>query len=133
MMTFCSYNYVVKRELILPIHHQKVLQKYFWKLLLKQLERRSCKKSIQKKPLKIFFQKSLKNFLWKILTLQNVLYKILISSFPSDKIFLNKKSHTREEGGTHPRISVWHLLMNFKDNYLLKKLLKWANKKCQVF
>ena len=41
-----------------------------------------------------------------------------------------KKSHTCEEGGGHPRISVWHLLMNLKNNYLLKKLLKWTNKKC---
>ena len=41
-----------------------------------------------------------------------------------------KKSNTCEEGGAHPRISVWHLLMNLKNNYLLKKLLKWANKKC---
>ena len=39
----------------------------------------------------------------------------------------NKKSHTFE-GGAHPRISVWHSLMNLKNNYLLKKLLKWANK-----
>ena len=44
-----------------------------------------------------------------------------------------KKSHTCEEGGAHPRISVWHLLMNLKNNYLLKKLLKWANKKCKYF
>ena len=35
--------------------------------------------------------------------------------------------------GEHPRISVWHLLMNLKNNYLLKKLLKWANKKCKHF
>ena len=44
-----------------------------------------------------------------------------------------KKSHTCEEGRGHPRISVWHLLMNLKNNYLLKKLLKWANKKCKYF
>ena len=43
------------------------------------------------------------------------------------------KSHTCEEGGAHPRISVWHLLMKLKNNYLLKKLLKWANKKCKCF
>ena len=43
------------------------------------------------------------------------------------------KSHTCEEGGTHLRISFWHLLMNLKNNYLLKKLLKWANKKCKNF
>ena len=43
------------------------------------------------------------------------------------------KSHTCEEGRAHLRISVWHLLMNLKNNYLLKKLLKWANKKCKNF
>ena len=43
-----------------------------------------------------------------------------------------QKSHTCEEGGAHLRISVWHLLMNLKNNYL-KKLLKWANKKCKDF
>ena len=43
------------------------------------------------------------------------------------------KNHTREEGRAHPRISVWHSLMNLKNNYLLKKLLKWANKKCKYF
>ena len=32
-----------------------------------------------------------------------------------------KKSHACEEGGAHSRISVWHLLMNLKNNYLLKK------------
>ena len=36
-------------------------------------------------------------------------------------------------GGTHLRISFWHLLMNLKNNYLLKKLLKWANKKQNNF
>ena len=30
-------------------------------------------------------------------------------------------------------ISVWHLLMNLKNNHLLKKLLKWVNKKCKNF
>ena len=36
-------------------------------------------------------------------------------------------------GGAHLRISVWHLLMNLKNNYSLKKLLKWANKKYKNF
>ena len=27
----------------------------------------------------------------------------------------------------------YDLLMNLKNNYLLKKLLKWANKKCKNF
>ena len=44
-----------------------------------------------------------------------------------------EKSHTCEEGGTHLRVSVWHLLMNLKNNYLLKKFLKWANKKFKYF
>ena len=35
--------------------------------------------------------------------------------------------------GVHLRISVSHLLMNLKSNYLLKKLLKWANKNCKNF
>ena len=30
------------------------------------------------------------------------------------------KSHTCEEGAAHLRITVWHLLMNLKNNYLLK-------------
>ena len=34
-----------------------------------------------------------------------------------------KKSHTCEEGGANFRVTVWHLLMNLKDNYLFKKLL----------
>ena len=29
--------------------------------------------------------------------------------------------------------TVWHLLMNLKNNYLLKKLLKWASKKSKNF
>ena len=45
----------------------------------------------------------------------------------------SQKSHICEEGGAHLRISVWHLLMNLKNNYLFKKMLKWANKKCKNF
>ena len=37
---------------------------------------------------------------------------------------LLKKSNICEKGGTHLRIYVWLLLMNLKNNYLLKKLLK---------
>ena len=44
-----------------------------------------------------------------------------------------EKSHTFEEGGAHLRLSVWDLLINLKNNYLLKKLLKWANRKCKDF
>ena len=32
-----------------------------------------------------------------------------------------------------PQNLLWHLLMNFKNNYLLQKLLKWANIKCKNF
>ena len=54
--------------------------------------------------------------------------------FPAEKESMyEKKSHTCEEGGAHLRISVWHLLMTLKNNYLLKKLLKWANIKCKNF
>ena len=45
----------------------------------------------------------------------------------------SKKSHTCEEGGAHFRISFWHLLMNLKNKYLFKKLLKWVNKKQNNF
>ena len=45
----------------------------------------------------------------------------------------NKKSYTCEDGGTHLRISVWYLWINLRNNYLLKKLLKWANKKYKNF
>ena len=43
--------------------------------------------------------------------------------------YLHKKSHTCEEGGAHLRSSFKHLLMNLKNKYILRKLLKWANKK----
>ena len=46
---------------------------------------------------------------------------------------LPKKSHTCEKGGAHLKISFWHLLMNLKIKYLLKKLLKLANKKQNSF
>ena len=45
----------------------------------------------------------------------------------------SKKSHACEEGGAHIRIYFLHLLMKLKNNYLLRKLLKWANKKCKNF
>ena len=43
----------------------------------------------------------------------------------------NKTSHICE-GEVPLRISFWHFLMNLENNYLLKKLLKWA-KKCKNF
>ena len=62
----------------------------------------------------------LKSIKYQIPTFQNFIYTI-------------QKSHTCEEGGAHTRIFVWHLLMNLKNNYLSKKLLKWANKECKYF
>ena len=44
-----------------------------------------------------------------------------------------KKSHTWEEGGAQLKISFWHLLMNLKNKYLFKKMLKLANKKQNNF
>ena len=41
------------------------------------------------------------------------------------------QSHTCE-GGAHPSMSFWHLLMNLQNNYLLKKLLKRVNKKVKI-
>ena len=43
------------------------------------------------------------------------------------------KNHTCDEGGAHFRISFCQLLINLKHNYLLRKLLKWTNKKCKNF
>ena len=40
-----------------------------------------------------------------------------------------EKSHTCEEGGAHLRISFWHLLMNLKNNYLLKNCTSRPAKK----
>ena len=43
-----------------------------------------------------------------------------------------EKSHTCVEGGAHLIISVWHLLMNLKNNYSLKNW--WSEpKKCKNF
>ena len=50
----------------------------------------------------------------------------------SVRIIVLKKSHTCE-GETNLKISVCHLLMNLKNNFLFKKVLKWANKKCMNF
>ena len=44
-----------------------------------------------------------------------------------------RELYCEENHGTHLRIFVWNLLMNLKSNDLLKKLLKWANKKCKNF
>ena len=43
-----------------------------------------------------------------------------------------EKSHTCVEGGAHLGISVWHLLINLRNNYLLKNW--WSGpKKCKNF
>ena len=58
--------------------------------------------------------------------------KSLKSAYIKNAIWCNlKKSHTHVKKVGHT--SVWNLLINLKNNYLLKKLLKWANKKCKNF
>ena len=46
--------------------------------------------------------------------------------------YTKKKSHTCEEGGVQLIISFKYLLMNLKNNYLFKKLLKWNNKNVRI-
>ena len=58
--------------------------------------------------------------------------KIHEINYPSNDISIITKI-THKEGGAHHRISVWHLLINLKNNFLSKKLLKWANKKYKYF
>ena len=48
-------------------------------------------------------------------------------------IYAYKNHANVKKSEAHLRISIWHLLMNLKNNYLLKKLLKWANKKYKNF
>ena len=59
--------------------------------------------------------------------------KIILSWQENTKLKKNntklRKSHTCQEGGTHHIISFWYLLTNLKNKYLLKRLLKKANKK----
>ena len=43
-----------------------------------------------------------------------------------------EKSHTCVEGGAHLRISVWHLLLNLKNNYLLKNWWSGPKKRCKI-
>ena len=49
------------------------------------------------------------------------------------KITHVRTAHNFWRRWAHLIISVWHLLMNLKNNYLSKKLLKWANEKCKNF
>ena len=51
----------------------------------------------------------------------------------SGQNYITLKNQEGEEGGAQLTISFWHLLMNLKNNYLLTKLLKWANKKRKNF
>ena len=51
----------------------------------------------------------------------------------NSKKFLCQSKITQMWRWGPPWISVWHSLMNLKNNYLLKKLLKRANKKCKYF
>ena len=44
-----------------------------------------------------------------------------------------RKNHTRVKKVGHTSISFWHLLMNLKNIFLFKKLLKWVNKKQNNF
>ena len=62
-------------------------------------------------------------------------------------IYFNENEHEKYEHGTqqlkkikqlcrrwaHLKISFWHLLVNLKNNYVFKKLLRWANEKCKEF
>ena len=75
------------------------------------------------------------NLLIEYLSTRKIIWRSqFISEGPSFSSLKDvKKSHTFQEGGAHLRISIWHLLMNLKNNYLLKKLLKWANKKYKNF
>ena len=46
----------------------------------------------------------------------------------------HNKNHTHvKKVGAHLRIPFWHLLMNLKKQIIIKKLLKWANKKQNNF
>ena len=61
---------------------------------------------------------------------------IFVIHSPVKVLFTNqkkkKKSHTCEEGGAQLRISVCPLLMNLKNNYSFKKILKSANKNVRI-
>ena len=49
-------------------------------------------------------------------------------------IVTERITHVKMVGHTSEvRIYFWHLLMNSKNNYLLKNRLKWANKNCKNF
>ena len=66
---------------------------------------------------------------------QKDLFRLNKMNFPSFwRAIIWWKNHTHvKKVGAHLRNSVWHLMVNLKNIYLLKKLLKWANKKCKNF
>ena len=47
-------------------------------------------------------------------------------------IYAYKNHANVKKSEAHLRISIWHLLMNLKNNYLLKKLLKWPTKNIRI-
>ena len=49
-----------------------------------------------------------------------IIVSLLVEIFTLSKVN-KKKLHKCEEHGAHLRISVWHLLMNLKSNYLFEK------------
>ena len=65
-------------------------------------------------------------FLFQILSNNQSIYNSFIQE-------MRRKNHTCEERGPHFKTSVWHLLMNLKNNYLLKTVLKQVNKKWKNF
>ena len=70
------------------------------------------------------FTRAVKLTYWNSLSLQFISHLLVEFHFmqpeqPLHGIQLQEKSHTCEVGGAHLRISVWHLLMNLKNNSLL--------------
>ena len=67
---------------------------------------------------------------WKSLC-RNRNYNAFLVAFRFCSTFILKNRAHLKVGYTSE--FVWHLLMNLKNNHLLKKLLKWAKKKCKNF
>ena len=80
----------------------------------------------------ILHKKSLPQIFWAETYILNFTWTVATNKMRAKWELWNKKSCRCEEGGAHFKISVWHLLMNLKNNYLLKKL-KWINKKRENF
>ena len=74
------------------------------------------------------------NLLIEYLSTRKIIWRSqFISEGPSFSSLKDvKKSHTFQEGGAHLRISIWYLLMNLKNNYLLKKLLSRPIKSVRI-